>query len=106
MAISSSRSVMYAPSARSPSASAATRSSVSATRCARISFTRIGVPFSCRPQPVAGAADRLDGLDAERAIELVAEAPDVDVDDVRVVLIAGVPSALKLLVARGDGCGL
>ena len=50
-------------------------------------------------QPVAGAADRLEHLRAERPVELVAQVADVDVDHVRAVLVAVVPDVLEQLEA-------
>src|SRR4051812_6838004 len=46
-------------------------------------------------QPVAGSPDRLDGLDAERAVDLLAQVTDVDVDDVRAILVVVVPGVLE-----------
>src|SRR3954452_6362950 len=51
-------------------------------------------------QAVAGAAHRLELRDAERTVDLVAQVADVDVDDVRAVLVVVVPGVLEQLVAR------
>src|SRR5271163_4489314 len=55
-----------------------------------------------RPQAVTGAANRLDRLDAERAVDLVTQIADVYVDDIRAVLVVHVPSALQQVQARQD----
>src|SRR4051812_22142120 len=51
-------------------------------------------------EAVSGAAHRLELRHAERAIDLVAQVADVDVDDVRAVLVVVVPGVLEQLVAR------
>src|SRR5687767_614238 len=50
-------------------------------------------------QPVARAAHRLDRLHAERPVHLLAQVADVDVDDVRAVLVLVVPGVLEQLEA-------
>src|SRR6201995_96999 len=57
-------------------------------------------------QAVARAADGLELGDAERAVDLVAQVADVDVDDVRAVLVVVVPGVLEQLVAREDLAGV
>src|SRR6266700_1358722 len=49
------------------------------------------------PEPVAHAADRLDRLPAERAVDLLAQVADVDVDDVRAAFVRHVPRAFEEL---------
>src|SRR4029453_11961394 len=94
---------MYAPPGRIPRASAAWRSSASSTRGARISFVDISrSSHRIRPEAVAGAPDRLDAVDAEWAVELLSQRADVDLDDVRVVLVERVPRPLEQLIARQD----
>src|SRR5690349_23661886 len=50
-------------------------------------------------QAITGAAHGLELRHAERAIDLVAQVADVDVDDVRAVLVVVVPRVLEQLVA-------
>src|SRR3954463_6251302 len=94
------------PSAAYASASPAwarARSSPSVSaRATTPSYNRGGglVPVESVPEAVAGAAHRLELRDAERAVDLVAQVADVDVDDVRPVLIVVVPRVLEQLIAR------
>src|ERR687897_1128416 len=57
-------------------------------------------PSAIGGQPVAGAADGLDGGAAERPVELVAQAAHVDLDDVGVALEVDVPHVLEDLALR------
>ncbi len=50
-------------------------------------------------QPVAGASHGLDRFGAERAVHLLAQVADVDIDDVRAVLVLVVPRVLEQLEA-------
>src|SRR3954466_15830411 len=81
--------------------------SVSA-RATTPSYNRGGglVPVESVPEAIAGAAHRLELRDAERAVDLVAQVADVDVDDVRAVLVVVVPGVLEQLVAREDLAGV
>src|SRR5678815_3317670 len=60
---------------------------------------------SVLPQPVAGAADGLDRVNPERPVDLLAQVADVDIDDVRPVLVGVVPGVLEPLVAGDDVAG-
>ena len=51
------------------------------------------------PQAVAGAAHGLERLAPERPVDLLAQVADVDVDDVRAVLVSEVPGVLEQLEA-------
>jgi hypothetical protein len=53
-----------------------------------------------KPQAVARTAHRLNGLDAKRAIDLLAQVAHVDVDHVRAVLVLRVSGALEQPVTR------
>src|SRR5512133_3571441 len=85
--------------ARAPAAMA----SPATTAAATVVRTRT-VPSRARPrgrsaaighQPVAAAADRLDGGPPERPVELVAQVAHVDLDDVGVALELVVPDVLE-----------
>src|SRR5436309_98474 len=56
-------------------------------------------PFA--PKAVSRPANGLDGTRSKRAIDLLAEKPNVDVHDVRVTLVREVPHVLEEL-ASGD----
>ena len=56
-------------------------------------------------QSVAGAADGLDRLAAERAVDLLAQVAHVHVDHVRPVLVVVVPGVLQQLEAREHPAG-
>src|SRR3954468_14609249 len=57
-------------------------------------------PLRLVPQAIPRAAHGLQLRHAERAVDLVAQVADVDVDDVRAVLVVVVPGVLEQLVAR------
>ena len=67
----------------------------------RIGSRLIGVGL----QPVADAAHRLDRVATERAVDLLAQVADVDVDDVGPALERDVPGAVEKLTAREDSAG-
>src|SRR5690349_3159471 len=46
-------------------------------------------------QPIPRAADRGDRLATERRIEFAAECADVDLDDVRVAVVRGIPDVVE-----------
>src|SRR5438477_11557498 len=75
---------------------------------ARASRTLTGsrpiVPFV--RENVSDAADRLQGMPSERAVDLLPEVADVDVDDVRVALVGDVPGVLEQLLAREHDAGV
>jgi hypothetical protein len=56
-------------------------------------------------QPVADAAHGLDRVGAERPVDLLAQVPDVDVDDVRTALERKVPRSVEELGARQRDAG-
>ena len=56
-------------------------------------------------QPVARAADGLDRWPPERLVELAAQMPDVDLDDVRVAVEGEVPHVVEDLPLRHDLAG-
>src|SRR4051794_20864607 len=72
--------------------------SVSA-RATTPSYSRGGGLVPLVPQAVARASHRLELRDAERPVDLVAQVADVDVDDVRAVLVVVVPGVLEQLIA-------
>src|SRR5688572_22412804 len=53
-------------------------------------------------QSVARASQGLDGLTTERPVDLVAEVPDVDLDDVRVSVEVNVPHRVQDLTLGDD----
>ena len=61
----------------------------------------LGLPRG-RVQPVSGTADSLDSPDPERAIDLVPQVADIDIDHVGPVLIGHVPGPLEQVVAGQD----
>src|ERR1700694_3788402 len=56
-------------------------------------------------EPVAAAPDGLQSVRPERSIDLLAQAPDVGIDNVRTVVIGLIPSALEQLEPREDLLG-
>src|SRR5438105_4122011 len=62
----------------------------------RLALSAIGI------EPVAGAAQGLDGVAAERGVDLLAEVPDVDLHDVVVAVEGVVPHVLDDVRLRHD----
>src|SRR5215210_699327 len=67
--------------------------------------TAISAAPAVRAQAIARAAHGLDRLDAERPVDLLAQVADVDVDDVRAVLVLAIPRVLEQLEAVEDLAG-
>ena len=93
----------YANSPAAPSTSSM------ATANAAVSRSRIGTRLRRPPvpaEPVAQPADRLDRLQAERPVDLLAQVADVHLDDVRALLEAEVPGRLEQLHLRQHMAGV
>src|SRR5215203_724395 len=90
----------------SPSRARATSSPSVSARATAVYTPAAAGGFRLIAQPVPRAAHRLELIDAERPVDLVAQVADVDVDDVRAVLVVVVPGVLEQLVAREHLAGM
>src|SRR5439155_15264607 len=74
---------------------------------ARVSLSRMGSRIWSRvPEPVPGAPDGLDRLQAERPVHLLPQVLHVDVDDVRPALVRPVPHVFDQAHPRQDLTGV
>src|SRR5512132_3936176 len=62
-------------------------------------------PAAVGPQAIASPANRLDRVESEGTVDLLPQVADVDVDDVRAVVVAVVPGVLEQFEPRQDLAG-
>src|ERR1700754_1778286 len=89
-----------------PCARAINSPSVSARATAPYTTANTGGFRGLIAEAISGAAHGLQLRDPERPVDLVAQVADVDVDDVRAVLVVVVPGVLEQLVARQHLAGV